>query len=480
MSPIGIAIILFVAVTMWVGIRTYAKIRGQATNYYVAGNAMGVSVIGVTLCAQAFDANGSMGNASLSHAGGFWAGAAIPVGLALCLFFTGAVFAEPIHRMRLLTLADFYRRRYSRNTETLAALNMLVGNIVLVAGNLAGLGLLLDLVFGAGYLPMLVVIGVCILTYAVTGGLYATITTSVMQVGMFILSTVIGFAWLTGTFGWSALMANVPASFTDLSGLMSREQGSLVTWASLVSLALGDVVAIDFIQRVIAADSVRTAKLGCYVAGVITLTIGLMVSFIGLAAFHFGTPESRFLLVELALDEMPMIIGGLILLGVIAASMSTAAGVVLDLANVLTRNLIQGYSSHTWDDSELLRVSRWIALPTMASSVVFAYFRPDPGVLLILAFDIVLASCFVPLVLGLFWHKSNTPAAVTAIVGGATARMALHFAVPEAWAGMETLVPPLVSLALFVSVASATQGSSPSQHDALTHVPTEEELVRGV
>ncbi|HJO02810.1 MAG TPA: hypothetical protein QGG47_02410 [Acidobacteriota bacterium] len=480
MSPIGVAIILFVAATMWVGIRTYAKIRGQATNYYVAGNAMGVSVISITLCAQAFDANGSMGNASLAHAGGFWAGAAIPIGLALCLFFTGAVFAEPIHRMRLLTLADFYRRRYDRNTETLAALNMLVGNIVLVAGNLAGLGLLLDLVFGAGYLSMLVVIGLCILTYAVTGGLYATITTSVLQVGMFIFSTVIGFAWLTGTFGWSTLMANVPANFTDLSGLMSREQGSLVTWASLVSLALGDVVAIDFIQRVIAADSARTAKRGCYVAGVITLTIGLMVSFIGLAAFHFGTPESRFLLVELALDEMPMIIGGLILLGVIAASMSTAAGVVLDLANVLTRNVIQGHASGTWDDSELLRVSRWIALPTMAASVVFAYFRPDPGVLLILAFDIVLASCFVPLVLGLFWSKSNTPAALAAIVGGAAARLTLHFAVAEAWAGLETLVPPLVSLALFVIVARATQGSSPPNHDALTHVPTEEELVQGV
>jgi Na+/proline symporter len=480
MSPIGVAIILFVGATMWVGIRTWAKIKGQATNYYVAGNAMGVSVIGITLCAQAFDANGSMGNASLAHGGGFWAGAAIPIGLALCLFFTGAVFAEPIHRMRLLTLADFYRRRYSQNTETLAALNMLVGNIVLVAGNLAGLGLLLDLVFGVGYLPMLVVIALCILTYAVTGGLYATITTSVLQVGMFILSTLIGFAWLTGTFGWSTLMANVPASFTDLSGLMNREQGSLVTWASLVSLALGDVVAIDFIQRVIAADSARTAKRGCYIAGVITLVIGLMVTFIGLAAFHFGTPQSRFLLVEVALNEMPMIIGGLILLGVIAASMSTAAGVVLDLANVLTRNVIQGHSSRTWDDAELLRVSRWIALPTMAASVLFAYLRPDPGVLLILAFDIVLASCFVPLVLGLFWRKSNTPAALAAIVGGATARLILHFAIPEAWAGMETLIPPLVSLALFVIVAQATQGTSAPKHDALTHVPTEEELVRGV
>lgn len=479
MSFVGIAIIVFIAATMWVGLRTYAKIQGNAANYYVAGNAMGVSVIGVTLCAQAFDANGSMGNASLVYGSNFWAGAAIPIGLATCLFLTGAIFARPIHRMRLLTLADFYHRRYSTGTETLAALSMLVSNIVLVAGNLAGLGLLLDLVFGVGYLPMLVVIGLCILTYAVTGGLYATITTSVLQVGMFVVSTVIGFAWLTGSIGWETLLASAPDSATALSGLMSREEGGLVVWASLVSLALGDVVAIDFIQRVISADSARTARRGCYIAGVLTLTVGLMVSFMGLAAHYFELEQSRFVLVDLALNEMPTVIGGMILLGVIAASMSTAAGVVLDLANVLTRNVLQSHSSRDWDDAHLLRLSRWIALPTMGAAVAFAYVRPDPGVLLILAFDIVLAGCFVPLVLGLFWKRANTPAALAAIVGGAAARLTLYFMVPEAWAGLDTLLPPLASLLLFVGVALATQNSSPPKLGALTHVPSEEELVRG-
>ncbi len=98
------AIILFIAATLAIGIRTYVKIGGQATNYYVAGNSMPAWVIGITLCAQAFDANGSVGNASLSFSDGFWAGAAIPIGLAACLFITGFFFAKPIHRMHLMTL----------------------------------------------------------------------------------------------------------------------------------------------------------------------------------------------------------------------------------------------------------------------------------------------------------------------------------------------------------------------------------------
>jgi Na+(H+)/acetate symporter ActP len=66
MSLIQIAVILFIGLTLVVGIRTYSKIKGRATNYYVAGNAMPVAIVGITLCAQAFDANGSMGNAFLS------------------------------------------------------------------------------------------------------------------------------------------------------------------------------------------------------------------------------------------------------------------------------------------------------------------------------------------------------------------------------------------------------------------------------
>jgi len=479
MSFAGIAIILFIGLTLVVGVRTYSKIKGRAANYYVAGNAMPMAVVGVTLCAQAFDANGSMGNAFLSFTNGFWAGAAIPIGLACCLFLTGRFFAKPLHRMRLLTLADFYRRRYDSSTETLATFLMMMSNIVLVAGNLAGLGLLLKLVFGIDYLAMLLAMAVCILVYAVSGGLYATITTSVLQVGMFIVSIGVAFFWLTGTLGWEAYLESVPENTFGLDQLFSTDRGALVNWAALCSLALGDVVAIDFVQRVISAKSPRDASRGCYLGGSITLVTGILVSLIGLSAYYFGKDGSPFLLVDLALNDMPMIVGVAVLLGVIAASMSTASGVVLDLANLLTRNLLQRFSRATWNDAVMLRISRWIALPTMGAAVVFAYVRPEPGILLILAFDIVLAGCFVPLSMGLFWPRANTPGAIAAMVAGTVSRVVLHFVFVDNLTGMATLAAPVVSLVAFVAVALATQRTSPPHHGALTEVPTEEELVSG-
>ena len=480
MTLTGLAVILFIALTLVVGVRTYTKIKGQAANYYVAGNAMPATVVGITLCAQAFDANGSMGNASLSFGNGFWAGAVIPIGLAGCLFLTGRWFAKPLHRMRLLTLADFYRRRYNVGSETLATALMAVSNIVLVAGNLAGLGLLLKLVFGMPYLPMLVIMALCILTYAVSGGLHATITTSVLQVAMFIVSIGVCFLWMTGSIGWETLMASVPPEAVSVDQLVSADKGALVNWASLGSLALGDIVAIDFVQRVISAKSPRAASRGCYLGGSITLVVGLMVSVIGLSAFHFAKEPTRFLLVDLAIEDMPLLVGAGVLLGIIAASMSTASGVVLDLANLITRNVVQRYSKSRWDNLKMLRLSRWIAFPTMAMAVAFAYIRPEPGILLILAFDIVLAGCFVPLALGLFWKRANTPAAIVAIVVGTGTRILLHLVLPEDWTGLDTLLAPVASLVAFILTALMTQKRFPPRHQALTQVPSEEELVAGV
>ena len=120
-----------------------------------------------------------------------------------------------------------------------------------------------------------------------------------------------------------------------------------------------------------------------------------------------------------------------------------------------------------------------LAIPTMAASVLFAYLRPEPGVLLILAFDIVLAGCFVPLALGIYWKRSNTAGAVSSILVGGGLRLILYYQIPADYAGFDTLIPPVVSLIVFVVVSLLTQKKFEPHHEALLQRPTDEELVKG-
>lgn len=480
MKLISVAVVVFIISTIVIGLWTYVKIKGQALNYYKAGTNMPVWVIGITLCAQAFDANGSIGNAALTYEQGFWAGATIPIGLAACLFITGLLFAKPLHKMHLMTLPDFYRRRYCNRTETLVVISLLASNIVLVAGNLAGLGLLLSMIFGVNYLIMLIVISSCILIYALTGGLYSTISTSVLQVSIFIIGIFSAFFWLTINFGFSTLMKDVPINFKDLSGLIISSNGAYINWATFFALALGDIVAIDFIQRVISADSPDAAQKGCYIGSFLTLVVGLMVSFVGLYSFYLNKAVSTDLLINIAVNDLPIIFGGLLILGVIAASMSTAAGVILDLANIVTRNLLQRRIKIGWNDKIILFFSRLVAIPTMAIAVIFAYFRPEPGILLKLAFDIVLSGCFVPLTLGIYWKRANAPAAIVSVIIGGVLRILLYYIVPTFYIGWDTIIPPIISLIAFVIVANLTQHTFKPMPEALNYIPTDEELIKGI
>jgi solute:Na+ symporter, SSS family len=355
---------------------------------------------------------------------------------------------------------------------------MLASNIILIAGNLAGLGLLYSMIFGVDYMPMLILIATCILIYTITGGLFASIATSVFQVVIFTLGILLSFYWLTNFYGWETLMNEVPTEHKYFTGLTSAEHGAYTNWAALLSLGLGDVIAIDFMQRIISSKSPQAAQKGCFLGGFLTLIIGIPVAFIGLYAFHMQKLASPNLLVDIGLNNLPGIIGGLLILGIIAASMSTAAGVILALANVITRNLVQRHLHTVWNNEMMLRFSRFISVPTMAVAVIFAYHIPEPGILLILAFDIVLAGCFIPLVLGIYWKKSNALAAISSIIVGAISRLYLHFTIPESLVGFDTMLPPIISLIVFVVVTLLTQEISQPKN-IFSHIPTEKELIEG-
>jgi Na+/proline symporter len=174
-------------------------------------------------------------------------------------------------------------------------------------------------------------------------------------------------------------------------------------------------------------------------------------------------------------------------MGVIGASMSTASGGLLAISSVISRNMMQRIirrrwmGKSNWSDSKLLQVTRIVIIPMMIVATAIGYFIPAPGIYLILAFDIVFAGAFAPLTFGLFWKKANMPAAITAILVGSIIRLILFFTMPEEWAGLDTMIPPVIATALFVIVAYATQSKYPgkTRHDVRDYVPPEEDVISG-
>ena len=462
-------VVLFMAISLAIGLYTYTKVQGSSKRYTVCGKSMPFIVVGTALAAQAIDGNATLGNTSLTFSTGFWAGAAIPLGLATSLLIVGRFLAVPLHKMDLLTLPEFFYRRYGAFAELLASVLTIVCFIVLVAGNLSAVGWILSVVSGLSYAKCLMIGTTVIFAYTIAGGLYAAIWTDFFQVHVAILGFVSAAAYVLLTRGWTSIEASLPQATMSISQLTTLSGGGLTNWANFISLAFGNAMALDFMERVFSAKSPQTARRACYYAAGWTLVIGLCASLLGLAAVAAvgKLNDPRMVLPAFADHHLPYWIGVLVFVGVMGASMSTANGAMLVISVVMARNVWQRWSSRAITDEKMLFLSRALALPTAIAAASIAYLRPEPGLLLVVAFDIVFAGCVVPLFLGIYWPRATQAGAIASIVTGTVSRAICYFVVPAAWSGLDTLLPPVLGAVAFFSASLMTAPSTSQNTEEL-------------
>ncbi|MCZ6582009.1 MAG: sodium:solute symporter family protein [Thaumarchaeota archaeon] len=492
MDGFGWAVAIFILITLAVGVFAGRLVNNSGKRLIVAGKSLPLFMVGTMLAAQAVDGNSSLGNVALVFEFGFWAGAVIPIGLGLCLFVTAAFYAKPLNKMSMITLPDFYFRRFGNGAEGISGILMIVSFLILVAGNLAACGFILEVVFGINYFWGIAISATVVVIYTIVGGLFASAYTNLFQVYLAIGAFWAGFLFFFGNFAdtpWDIIYNNAPPEFMDLSGLYDMANGALINWGAILALGLGDIVALDFMERVFSARNPKTAQRGALMGGALTMFTVIPTSMLGIVAFYYLPADTLpdLALPMLSTQFMPFAIGAAILMGVIGASMSTASGGLLAISSVISRNMMQRIirkrwmGKPNWSDSKLLKVTRLAIIPMMIAGTAIGYFIPAPGIYLILAFDIVFAGAFAPLTFGLFWKKSNMPAAIVALVVGTLIRLIFFFTMPEEWAGLDTMIPPVIASVLFVVVALATQNKYPgkARHDVRDYSPPEEDVISG-
>lgn len=196
----------------------------------------------------------------------------------------------------------------------------------------------------------------------------------------------------------------------------------------------------------------------------------------------------------MAIKHVPAVIGILMLVSTVSCGMSTANGGTLAIASVLSRNILQRNvlpklrgKGHGLTDRQLLLATRVLVIPMFFTAFALGALIPRPGTYLILAFDIVFAGCFVPIVLGTYWKKATASAAVASIIVGSVLRLILYFLITTAaptspyyvYSGLDTMIPPVVSLVIFISVSLATQKRTPPRSNVIYLIPSDEDVVSG-
>jgi Na+/proline symporter len=476
-SIFSYGIIAFLLATLGLGVWAALQVKGDSVNFLVAGRRLSLPLGAATLMAQAVDSNATLGNTDLSSAFGFWAGAALPVGLSLCLLLTGLFLAKPMNRMGLITIPDFYRVKYGRTVELVAACIMSVSFSFLLAGNLVAGGYMFESFLGTSYAAGLTLLAALVFAYTVSGGLFAVAYTDFIQIIIAAIGAWAILAFVLGTFGFAAEPGMGPLALEQLT---SPAAGAAINWASIIALGFGNMVAIDFMARIFASESPETARRACFIASAGTLAIGIPFSIIALGAngilSQAGiTPEGP-VLFALLKGVAPPLLSLLVLAAILSASLSTADGAILGTASVLAHNVlgIRHATAQGPGGDRLLLITRLMAVVITLLGVFLGLKVPQTGVLLLLAFDMSFAGLVVPLIGGLFWLKATRQGALACIAVGSLSRLLMFSLMPTmfgvdntllyipnglftaAFDGFPTLISPVLGLVAFVAVSLLT------------------------
>ncbi len=403
------------------------------SDYLVAGRRLGTPLASLSLLATWFGAGTLLASAEEVRSVGLSAAALEPIGPGICLLLVGLFYAAPLRRLRLLTLGDFFARRFGRSAEISSAAIMVPSFFGWIAAQFSVLAALLGELFGIPLGVGLALVAAVAVGYTLIGGMWSVTLTDAVQ------GVIVGFALLA--LGISALAELGGGSLggglarlgrdtpPDLLAVIPGEMTAFLAWSGLlVAGALGNIPGQDVLQRVFASRSERVARRACLIAGGLYLGLGAIPVLLGLATrLLLPGSESEMLAALGRILFSPLAALGLILL-VVSALLSTVDSALISAASVLAQNLLR----HPLPRVGLLRLSRISVVIVGAASLFYAFRGFSAYSLLEDAYELTLVGLFVPLTAGLFSERGGRVAALTAMGGGAVL-WALHLTLGWEW-----------------------------------------------
>jgi Na+/proline symporter len=379
-----------------------------------------------------------------------------PFGSSFCLLFVALFFARTFYRMDLLTIGDFYRKRYSKPVEVATSVAITASYLGWTSAQMTALGLVIS-VLSAGAIPLTagIVIGAAIvLGYTIWGGMWSVALTDLFQ-SVVILAGLLAVAWLVGDMAGGA--GKVIAAAAEAGKFEFWPKGGTKDWlafiAAWMTLAIGSIPQQDVFQRVTSAKDEKTAVRGCLLGGGVYFGFAFVPIFIAYAALVidpgyaklFADEDAREIqriLPNLILERAPLWAQVLFFGALLSAILSTASGALLAPTALFTENVIRPFAARMGDRQFLLLLRVVLVAFTLAALLFALNSRSTMYEMVQNAYKVTLVSCFVPLAAGIFWRRANVPGAVLSVAFGLLAWAAAEFTAAEA-----TVPPQLVGLA---------------------------------
>ena len=468
-----------------------SRSTGSSSDFYLGGRKLGPVVTALSTEASDMSAYLLMGVPGLALFCGVaeasWTAIGLAAGTYLNWLFVAKRLRQYSAKLDAITVPDFLSRRFHDKTkliETIGALVIVIFFVPYTASAFVACGKLFNSMFGWAYVPTMIISAIVIVAYCTMGGFMAASITSLIQALMmsFALIVVLFFGIKTAG-GWGAVMENarsVPGylSLFASTNINAASAGSYGGIAILSTLAWGlgyfgmPHVLIHFMAAK-DENQLKTSRRIATIWVVISLGVAVIIGLVGFAMMRLGAietfesasaAESVIVRTAALMSENSLflaIIGGIILAGILAATMSTADVQLLAAASGITHNLLGHVFGLELDEKKNLLIAR-LGVIVIAVIAVFFALNPESSIFRVVSFAWAgFGATFGPVMLfALFWKRCNGTGAIAGMIAGAVSIFLWKFLVRPlggAWDIYELLPAFLAASVCIVVVSLATK-----------------------
>ena len=422
-------VVLYLLGTLALGVWAGTRIK-NTTDFAIAGRSLPLIMVVTTTFATWFGAETVMGIPAKFVQGGLNAIVEDPFGAGTCLILVGLFFAARLYKQNLLTIGDYYRKRFGKGIEVFCSAAIILSYLGWVAAQITALGLVFSvLTDGAMSETTGMIVGtLAVLIYVVVGGFLAVAWTDFIQMIVLVVGlSVIAFfsADLAGGADKVIAMASSKELFNVLPAPSFKEVAFFI--GAGLTMMLGSIPQQDVYQRVMSARDAKTARNGAVIGGLSYILFAFVPMFVvasavvvmGEQAMTIAKEDYQRLLPTFVLTKMPLVMQILFFGALLSAIKSTSSATLLAPSTSFVENILKNLRPRMSDRQQLLAMRLTIVV---FAGLVLAYAIAMKGTsiydLVSAAYQVTLVGAFVPLVSGLYWKRATTQGAIFSVAAG--------------------------------------------------------------
>ena len=482
--------LLWFVIAYWIisiGIGLYAATKVHNTrDFAIAGRHLPFYMVTATVFATWFGSEAILGSPAIFLKEGLHGVVTDPFGASMCLILVGLFFAAPLYRMNLLTIGDFYKKKFGRNVEMLTTIAIVISYLGWVGAQITALGLVFNVVSGGeiSKLSGMWIGSSTILIYTFFGGMWAVAITDFLQMIIIVIGMLFIGQEISGQVGGVGAVVAHAAQAGKFEFWPALDAKEIIAFAAAwVTMMFGSIPQQDVFQRVQSSKTEKIAIWGTVFGGCLYFLFAFVPMFLAYSATLIDPKmvsdlidtDPQMILPTLVMQHAPLFAQVMFFGALLSAIKSCASATLLAPSVTFSENILKPMLGHRLSDRRMLHLMRGVTVVFTILVTMYAI-NSKASIFKMVenAYQVTLVMAFVPLVAGVYWKRSNTQGALASIFCGLSVWLAILFFGPENpfmpahFAGMFASIFGMIAGSLLPSVVGKQLPEEP-EHAALHH-----------